>query len=160
MRPFSDALSDETLIKAPSEIIDEHDDVLGPLGISLLAEPISPFIDFVFIHGLGGGSRKTWSKTPWDGHFWPKRWLPQDPDFENVRIWSFGYDSIYSKKKRDILRIDDFGRALLVALTSSKHLCDADTPIVFIGHSMGGLVIKQVRQTLLAVRVNLCRFLR
>ena len=151
MRLSSGALSDETLISARSENIDEHDDILGPLGLNLLSDPISPLIDFVFIHGLGGGSKKTWCKTPSDAHFWPKKWLPQDPDFENVRIWSFGYDSIYTKKKRDVLRIDDFGRALLGALTSSKCLSDADTPIVLIGHSMGGLVIKQVGQILLAV---------
>jgi triacylglycerol esterase/lipase EstA (alpha/beta hydrolase family) len=105
-------------------------------------------VDFVFVHGLGGGSRKTWSKTPSDVHFWPKRWLPKDPDFANVRIWSFGYDSIYAKKKSDVLNIDDFGRALLGALSSSKDLRNVETPIVFIGHSMGGLVIKKVRQVL------------
>jgi pimeloyl-ACP methyl ester carboxylesterase len=103
-------------------------------------------VDFVFVHGLGGGSRKTWSKTPADAHFWPKRWLPEDPDFENVRIWSFGYDSIYAKKKSDVLNINDFARALLGALFSSKYFANVETPIVFIGHSMGGLVIKKVRQ--------------
>lgn len=108
-------------------------------------------IDFVFVHGLGGGSRKTWSKTPSDAHFWPKRWLPIDPDFENVRIWSFGYDSIYMKEISDVLNIDDFGRALLGALSSSKCLGDMETPIVFIGHSMGGLVIKKVRPNSLVV---------
>lgn len=120
----------------------------GILGLTLLSEPNLPLIDFIFVHGLGGGSRETWSKTPSDADFWPKRWLPNDPDFEDVRIWSFGYDSIYMKKKSDVLNIDDFGKALLSALTSSKHLGNAEILIVFIGHSMGGLVIKKVRQIL------------
>jgi triacylglycerol esterase/lipase EstA (alpha/beta hydrolase family) len=72
-------------------------------------------------------------------------WLPNDSDFEHVRIWSFGYDSVYSKKKSDVLDIDDFGKALLSALSSSKCLGSTETPIVLIGHSMGGLVIKKVR---------------
>ena len=144
MRLSSGALSDETLFSAASKE-NEHHDVVGPLGFNLLSRPTSPLIEFVFVHGLGGGSRKTWSKTPSDNHFWPKRWLPLDPDFKNVRIWSFGYDSTYTQKKGDVLNIEDFGRALLGALTSSKCLDDEETPIIFIGHSMGGLVVKKVR---------------
>ena len=33
--------------------------------------------------------------------------------------------------------------ALLGEMSTSPYLCDADTPIVLIGHSMGGLVIKK-----------------
>jgi hypothetical protein len=93
-------LSGETLFSVPSETITEDDDVIDPLGFNLLSKPTSPLIDFVFVHGLGGGSRKTWSKTPSDAHFWPKRWLPIDPDFENIRIWSLGCDSIYKEEER------------------------------------------------------------
>jgi surfactin synthase thioesterase subunit len=53
---------------------------------------------------------------------------------------------MYAKKKSDVLNIDDFARALLAALSSSKYFANVETPIVFIGHSMGGLVIKKVCQ--------------
>jgi len=62
----------------------------GALGLNLLRDVDEPLIDFVFVHGLGGGSRKTWSKSPKKYHYWPKERLSQDPEFGCVRVWSFG----------------------------------------------------------------------
>ncbi|PYH31863.1 uncharacterized protein BO87DRAFT_115249 [Aspergillus neoniger CBS 115656] len=44
----------------------ESEDFKGPLGLQLLRTVSEPLVDFIFIHGLGGGSRKTWSnhQTP------------------------------------------------------------------------------------------------
>ena len=95
------------------------------------------------MHGLGGGSRKTWSKTKSDTDYWPQDWLPNDPAFSNVRIHSFGYNSDWAKGKDNILNIHHFGRSLLGELSTSPSLRDADTPMVLIGHSMGGIVIKK-----------------
>jgi len=111
--------------------------------LNLLYSPAQPDVDFIFVHGLGGGSRKTWSKTPLQAHYWPQEWLPKDPEFKNVRIHSFGYDSDYLKGKGDRLNIHHFGKLLLAALSTSPCLVDSGTRIVAIGHSMGGLVIKQ-----------------
>ena len=52
---------------------------LGPLGLNLLYAPSEPLIDFIFVHGLRGGSRKTWSKTKDVNHYWPQQWLPLEP---------------------------------------------------------------------------------
>ena len=46
-------------------------DPKGPLGLNLLYAPAEPLADFIFVHGLGGGSRKTWSKTTSVKDFWP-----------------------------------------------------------------------------------------
>lgn len=119
------------------------DNFKGPLGLTLLYSPPEPDIDFIFVHGLGGGSRKTWSKSPQQAHYWPQEWLPKDPEFKNVRIHSYGYDSDYLKGKDDCLNIHHFGKLLLVALSTSPCLVDSETHIVAIGHSMGGLVIKE-----------------
>ncbi|KAI9682126.1 MAG: hypothetical protein M1817_000180 [Caeruleum heppii] len=111
--------------------------------MNLLHCPSEPLIDFIFVHGLGGGSRKTWSKTASVSHFWPQQWLPTDPAFENVRVHSFGYDSDWLKGGQNCLDIHHFGKSLLGELATSPHLNTVDTPIVFLGHSMGGLVIKK-----------------
>ena len=119
------------------------DNPKGPLGLNLLHSPSEPLVDFVFVHGLGGGSRKTWSKTSSITHYWPQAWLPHDSAFKHVRVHSFGYDSDWAKGKDNCLNIHHMGKSLLGELSTSPHLANASTPIVFIGHSMGGLVIKK-----------------
>lgn len=118
-------------------------DSKGPLGLNLLYAPVEPLVDLIFVHGLGGGSRKTWSKTTSMKDFWPQEWLPKDLAFKNVRIYSFGYDSDWAKGKVNFLNIHHFSKSLLGQLTTLPCLRDAGTPIVLIGHSMGGLVIRK-----------------
>ncbi|KAH0536563.1 hypothetical protein FGG08_006571 [Glutinoglossum americanum] len=112
------------------------------------------------VHGLRGGSRKTWTKEGNPALFWPKEWLPMEPGFENVRIHSYGYDSDWGKGGASVLNVHDFGQALLGDIQNSPHIqrsvdvsanahlvqyigLPQQTPIVLIGHSMGGIVIKQ-----------------
>ncbi|KAK3176965.1 hypothetical protein OEA41_008291 [Lepraria neglecta] len=122
----------------------EVEDFKGPTGLSLLFEPSEPLVDLIFVHGLRGGSRKTWSKTNDPYHYWPKEWLPRDPEFKNVRIHSFGYNSDWGETKQSFLDIHDFGKSLLVAIYDSPHIRAAgDTPLILVGHSMGGLVSKK-----------------
>ncbi|RFU34960.1 hypothetical protein B7463_g1349, partial [Scytalidium lignicola] len=122
---------------------DGLDDTKGRLGLSLLYSPSEPLLDFIFVHGLGGGSRKTWSKTNSVAHYWPQEWLPRDPAFKDVRVHSFGYNSDWVKGNDNILNIHHFGKSLLGEMSTSPYLGDKNTPIVLIGHSMGGLVIKK-----------------
>lgn len=119
------------------------DDPKGSLGLNLLHSPSEPLIEFIFVHGLGGGSRKTWSKSSSIAHYWPQEWLPGDPAFAHVRVHSFGYDSDWAKSKDNCLNIHHFGKSLLGEMSTSPHLANANTSIVLIGHSMGGLVIKK-----------------
>ncbi|KAK2753317.1 hypothetical protein FQN55_003446 [Onygenales sp. PD_40] len=119
-------------------------DKKGPLGLNLLSNPPEPHVDFIFVHGLGGGSRKTWSFSEKEEHFWPKYWLPKDPAFKNVRIHSFGYSSDWFKGRDSAMEIQDFAMSLLIQIITSPGISDGNTPIVLIGHSMGGLVIKKM----------------
>ena len=128
------------LARRPSETSDE---IRGPLGLNLLYEPSEPLIDFIFVHGLRGGSRKTWSKTESIAHYWPQEWLPLEPEFKHVRIHSFGYNSDWGERKGSSLTIHDFGQALIGDIYTSPHLNRQPTPLVFVGHSMGGIVIKK-----------------
>lgn len=119
------------------------EEIRGPHGLHLLFAPSMTIVDFIFVHGLGGGSRSTWSKSDDASSFWPQEWLPKEPNFENVRIHSFGYNADWSAQVRHALDVHDFGKALLQAMAGSPDLRNRqDCPIVLIGHSMGGLVIK------------------
>jgi len=141
---FSSNKSDSSNFSVATSVVDNGGgDARGPLGFSLLYSPLDPVVDFIFVHGLGGGSRKTWSKSTSGSSYWPQEWLPRDPAFKDVRIHTFGYDSDWVKGKESCLNIHHFGKSLLCEMSTSPYLGDAETPIVLIGHSMGGLVIKK-----------------
>jgi pimeloyl-ACP methyl ester carboxylesterase len=123
----------------------ENEDTVrtGPLGLNQLHAPSDAVVELVFVHGLGGGSRKSWSLTKHVDHFWPKSWLPHDPDFQNVGIHSFGYRSAKTEVAATIAAIPEFAAALLAALHDTPAIRQSQSAIVLVGHSMGGLVIKK-----------------
>jgi hypothetical protein len=112
----------------------------GPYGLTLLHEPPEPLIDLIFVHGLRGGSVKTWSKSDDEQYFWPQAWLPQEPDLQHARIHTFGYNSDWGERKESILNVHDFGKDLLGEMSTNPYLrAQDDAPIILVGHSMGGL---------------------
>ncbi len=121
-----------------------------PLGLTILYEPeTSPSADIVFVHGLGGTSRHTWSKNRDLDLFWPLEWLPYEPGLACTRIMTFGYNSHFSSvshRKETILNISDFAKDLLFSMkfTTGEGKCRLGTvPIIFVAHSMGGLIVKK-----------------
>ena len=97
----------------------EEAEIRGDLGLNTLSNPSDPQIEYVFIHGLGGGSSKTWCFKPDLSYFWIKEWLPHHPGFRNVRIHSFGYNSDWTQRGNSSLDIPDFGQALLGSIRNS-----------------------------------------
>lgn len=98
------------------------DDLRGPLGLHVLFDPPDPIVEFVFVHGLRGGSRKTWSFSDDPASFWPKEWLPQEDAFKHVRIHSFGYHADFSDRGVSVTNINDFGRSLLENVQNAPPL--------------------------------------
>lgn len=91
----------------------------NPLGLSTLYEPDSrPTLDIIFIHGLGGTSRNTWSKNKDPELFWPQRWLPEERNICTARVLSFGYQAAVpgSVGSKTILNISDFAKDLLFSM--------------------------------------------
>lgn len=87
-------------------------DTKGPFGLNTIFCPtVDAVVDLVFVHGLGGGSRSTWTKSANPELYWPQTWLPEDESFRGARIHSFGYDSNWNKESS--LNIHDFAKALL-----------------------------------------------
>jgi hypothetical protein len=97
------------------------EDLRGPLGLTTVHKPLGNVIaDLVFVHGLAGGSRKTWTKNEDPALYWPQEWLPQDPGFRDVCIHMFGYDSNWDKAS--VLNIQDFAKSLLEWVTNCPEI--------------------------------------
>ncbi|KAI1487334.1 hypothetical protein F5X96DRAFT_672759 [Biscogniauxia mediterranea] len=126
---------------------DRKDD---PHGLNLIHSPDGDFsADIIFIHGLGGSSRLTWCKNHDLNLFWPARWLPKDRDISQARIFTFGYNADFrSSPQSSMLGITDFAKNLLFDMRygrnqDGQNLGLGQVPIVFVVHSMGGLVFKK-----------------
>ena len=94
----------------------------GPLGLRLLAASPDPLVELIFVHGLGGGSVKTWQKGGDPSLFWPKAWLPTEAELRHVSVHSFGYDADWKSSRPSILNVQDFGTALYEDIRSSTWL--------------------------------------
>ncbi|MCJ1435227.1 hypothetical protein MMC27_004599 [Xylographa pallens] len=121
-----------------------------PQGLTVLYSPVdSRSADIVFVHGLGGSSRQTWSKNRDLDLFWPQNWLPKEAEISSARIMTFGYNAHFSTSgPNSVYSLADFAKALLYDMRFGKDndgrdLAMGDVPIVFVVHSLGGLVFKK-----------------
>lgn len=111
----------------------------------------------IAVHGLGGGWQKTW--TAKNGSMWLRDFLPQQLDAVGLkaRTWSYGYDSrtAFSAAVTDIT--DEAGMFLDRIQGERITHEDKSRRIVFVAHSLGGILVKKVRNTVL-VRTLSCGF--
>ncbi|KIW73236.1 hypothetical protein PV04_01370 [Phialophora macrospora] len=118
------------------------------LGLHIIHEPSAkPIADIIFVHGLGGHSYETWSHNHDIEFFWPGQWLPKDPKIGKARLFTYGYDS-HVTGPDTVANITGFAKSLLFDMRYSR--CNRDdslnlgnAPIIFVAHSMGGLVVKK-----------------
>lgn len=68
--------------------------------------------------------------------FWPLDLIPND--FPNARVLIFGYKSALGSTSTGL---SDLGHQLLDSLSDIRTSC-LKRPLIFVGHSLGGLVIK------------------
>jgi len=111
-------------------------------------------VDVVFVHGLWGGVFFTWRQREKEGEesqgsdCWPRDWLLQDSTSrDHVRVLGCDFHSYLSQWGTDCPaqnfnqnleeRSEDMLEGLLRAGVGSR-------PVIFVGHSMGGLIIKKM----------------
>jgi protein SERAC1 len=73
----------------------------------------------VFVHGLCGHRRNTWTK---DGVCWPEELLSKEPALSHVRILTFGYDANVDPTGRGSLNsLFEHSISLLNELTQERR---------------------------------------
>ncbi|MDJ0728577.1 MAG: SIR2 family protein [Crocosphaera sp.] len=116
--------------------------------------------NIIFVHGLGGDPYLTWgyensedtskSELEKEKNFWPK-WLAEE--FPKFGVWSFGHQSPNSKRSWKLGK--NFGRLNPSAsrVDNAKFLMEQiidpyynldKKPLIFITHSLGGLIVKEM----------------
>lgn len=134
------------------------------VGVTPLHTPNHPTVDICFVHGLGGGSLSTWTSG---GICWPRDLLKDDiPD---ARILTFGFEAkvaqLHSKVSQNSFEqhavnlSGNLGRSRIgetevgipkwlpnfrVALLNSFLVVQGQRPIIFVAHSLGGLICVKV----------------
>src|ERR1700730_14026406 len=96
----------------------------------------------IFLHGLGGDPRSTWTVGSDRSLIWPC-WLAAD--IEGLAVWSVGYEAPVSRWRGTALHITDRATNILRLLLVTSDLEEGQ--VILIGHSLGGLVIKQMLRT-------------
>ena len=102
--------------------------------------------DVVFLHGLGGDPEQTWQIKGQPGTFWPL-WLCQD--IPKIAVHSIGYEAEPSSWLGRTMPI--VHRATNLLATLEAHRLGGRSTIL-IGHSLGGLLIKEMLRTALTMR--------
>ncbi|KAL7794022.1 hypothetical protein V8C43DRAFT_314972 [Trichoderma afarasin] len=110
------------------------------LGLTPLADPLQDaLVDIIAVTGLAGHAFGSWkSKNKPD--MWLRDFLPAS--IPNARILTYGYDTKLpgSRSKSSILELS---RKLLESIKTTRDESTKRRPLILIGHSLGGLVVKQ-----------------
>lgn len=94
-------------------------------------------VDIVFVHGLRGSAYRTWSKGD---ICWPRDLLRND--IPRARVITWGYDSGVARFFTYASRESIFGHADTLLGDLARLRRDITRPIIFVAHSLGGLVVK------------------
>lgn len=89
--------------------------------------------DIVFVHGLSGNAIDTWTNS--NGFCWPRE---IGKELSNVDIWTLGYNA---SPTGQTLALPNLAANIVARLKNAKV---GSYPIMFVCHSLGGLVVKQI----------------
>ncbi|PVF91312.1 hypothetical protein CPB86DRAFT_820593, partial [Serendipita vermifera] len=109
------------------------------LGFKELAPGQDPVVDIVAIHGLDGHRERSWTAA--NGTMWLRDLLPLD--IPNARILTYGYDSdtrrfTYTSTQSIFHHAETF-----VADLTQVRSANPERPIIFLAHSLGGIILKK-----------------
>ncbi|KAF8249829.1 hypothetical protein K440DRAFT_188013 [Wilcoxina mikolae CBS 423.85] len=124
----------------------------GETGLLVLAKEedsggqTDPFtVDIVAIHGVNGHRTKSWS--PENGETSQKTWLEDilAARIPSARIMTFGYDS-GATTAGDLLSSSGLRKVAIELLNAlcGKRTGKNNLPLIFLCHSLGGLIVKEL----------------
>lgn len=116
-----------------------------PGGLKIWHDCPDATVDICFVHGLGGDRDATWTAKG-QADPWPQTLLPDR--LGTARILTFGYDSRLMRWSRGNTAVasgfHDHAAKLLEELHYNRESSGAlSRPLVFVVHSMGGLLCKR-----------------
>ena len=135
--------------------------LINPYGLTEVYSPLSQTsVDIVFVHGIFGHPKDTWTCDDTDV-FWPAELLPPILENEGTRILTYGYEAGVDAFAGDESRhnvhevIGSFGRDLAsnrqVGEANLRYGLEpdflkirkaAERPLIFVAHSVGGIIVK------------------
>ena len=121
---------------AQTETISSQKEKIGLFELSKAEAPKT--VDVVAVHGLQGDAFKTWQDE--NGTLWLRDLLAEE--IPSARIMTFGYDSTVAFSN-SVARIEDKALDLLNRLGAQRDENTDRRPMVFICHSLGGIVVKK-----------------
>ena len=123
---------------------DKFDQDEGLHEVKVRASNDAAWLNVVFVHGLGGSGRKTWDAgESSEIGFWPETLAREHP---SCRVWTLNYESsVYNWNPLARGRLDLLDRAVWF-LDTLRTTGIQTLPIVFVCHSLGGLLVKQALQ--------------
>jgi protein SERAC1 len=101
----------------------------------------SPYLywrcSIIFVHGLTGNRESTWTHK--NGTFWPELLAAAIP---RASVMTYGYDADITKFWGRRGNMTHHGKLLADAIVSCRTK-QHERPIMFVAHSLGGLVVEQ-----------------
>ena len=108
-----------------------------------------PKAHVIFVHGIGGDPFTTWSHdAAAQENLWPL-WLAQE--LENIAVYTLEYDASPSAWVGGRMPLSERAPNVLTEL-QTRNLSSA--PIIFICHSLGGLLVKQILRHAMDMQVD------
>lgn len=96
-------------------------------------------IDIVSVHGIYGNAYDTWRAA--GGVSWLHDFIPKD--IRHARVFTFDYNSfeLFSRPRENLPRLTS---KFLEEVKKARTSVPSTRPLVFVCHSMGGLVVEEV----------------
>jgi hypothetical protein len=100
--------------------------IINPLGLTeVFNPPAAACVDVVFVHGISGHPKDTWTCAEEDV-FWPAELLPPVLEDEDTRVLTYGYEAgaeVFTDGESEH-QIHEVIRSLGRDLASNRQVCD------------------------------------
>lgn len=101
----------------------------------------------MLVHGLNGDPQKTWTART-NGVYWPADLLPVSLKKQHANILVYGYNADVYSTRNDRSASDNFihvhAQTLIATLTNYRKSEETtQNPIIWVAHSLGGILVKR-----------------